>query len=402
MSVPWGVGYRTSPDTVTISDPEDLIDVEFTTSGDRTAEFATPWVGDWAADLAWDAGRGLLWHVNVGGDNAIYGVDPVDGSVVETVTGPGWTDVSQRGLAFDEATDTFYIGGWNEGIVYHVAGPSWPEPGATLGSCSPDDPNISGLAWNPAFRVLWEATNSDFDDMWLIDPDTCETQGWVPHPDPGFNGAGLELDTVGNLWTVSQGSQSAYLIESGLPTFSDVPWLDVTPEAGVVQAGEETNITVSVDSTGMAPGTYDALVGVVTDDPSLGVATVRVRLLVTRYERFVNVGGGPLSFPDGTTYVGRSGLRGRRVRLGRRQHRADDRPRHPGHPVREGLQVPTRGDEQLPVHGPQRPVPGPSRVRGTGGPDGVRADHGRLRRRRRFGSTTLMSRAASAVGMLSR
>ena len=304
MSVPWGVGYRTSPDTVTISDPEDLIDVEFTTSGDRTAEFATPWVGDWAADLAWDAGRGLLWHVNVGGDNAIYGVDPVDGSVVETVTGPGWTDVSQRGLAFDEATDTFYIGGWNEGIVYHVAGPSWPEPGATLGSCSPDDPNISGLAWNPAFRVLWEATNSDFDDMWLIDPDTCETQGWVPHPDPGFNGAGLELDTVGNLWTVSQGSQSAYLIESGLPTFSDVPWLDVTPEAGVVQAGEETNITVSVDSSGMAPGTYDALIGVVTDDPSLGVATVRIRLLVTRYERFVNVGGGPLSFPDGTTYAG--------------------------------------------------------------------------------------------------
>ena len=97
-------------------------------------EFGTPWVGDWAADLAWDAGRGLLWHVNVGGDNAIYGIDPADGSVVETVTGPGWTDVSQRGLAFDEATDTFYIGGWNEGIVYHVAGPSWPEPGALRGS----------------------------------------------------------------------------------------------------------------------------------------------------------------------------------------------------------------------------------------------------------------------------
>ena len=237
MSAPWGVGY--SPDLVTLSDFTDVLDAQFTTTGDRTGEFDLPWAAEWAADLAWDAGRGLLWHVNVGGDNAIYGIDPTDGSVVETVSGPGWTDISQRGLAFDETTDTFYIGGWNEGIVYHVAGPSWSEPGATLDSCSPEDPNISGLAWNPAFRKLWEATNSESDDIWLIDPDTCETEGWVPHPDPNFNGAGLEIDAVGNLWTVSQGSQKAYLIESGLPTFSDVPWLQVTPEDGVVAPGEE-------------------------------------------------------------------------------------------------------------------------------------------------------------------
>ena len=51
------------------------------------------------------------------------------------------------------------------------------------------------------------------------------------------------------------------------------------------------NISVSVDSTGMAPGSYDAFVGIVTDDPDMGVATVRVRLLVTKYQRFVNVGG---------------------------------------------------------------------------------------------------------------
>ncbi len=304
MTLPWGVGYRNGPDTVTLTDPEDLIDVEFTPDGDRTGEFDTPWVGDWAGDLAWDAGRGLLWHVNVGGDNAIYGVDPSDGSVVETVSGPGWTDVSQRGLAYDQATDTFYIGGWNDGIVYHVAGLSWAEPGETLGSCSPPDPNISGLAWNPAFHRLWVATNSDFDDIWLIDPDTCEAENVLPHPDPGFNGAGLELDAVGNLWTVSQGSGSAYLIESGLPTFSDVPWLDVTPTDGVVEAGEEASISVSVDSTGLAPGSYQAFVGIVTDDPDMGVATVRVRLLVTRYERFVNVGGPAVAFPDGTSYVG--------------------------------------------------------------------------------------------------
>ena len=103
---------------------------------------------------------------------------------------------------------------------------------------------------------------------------------------------------------MSQGSQKAYLIESGLPTFSDVPWLHVTPEDGLVAPGEEAEFSVSVDTTGMAPGTYNALVGIVTDDPDLGVETVRVRLLVTRYQRYVNVGGGPVSFSDGTAYVG--------------------------------------------------------------------------------------------------
>ena len=40
-----------------------------------------------------------------------------------------WAAISQRGLAYDPAADVFYIGGWNEGIVYRVAGPSQPTPG---------------------------------------------------------------------------------------------------------------------------------------------------------------------------------------------------------------------------------------------------------------------------------
>ena len=306
MELPWGVGFRTGPDTVTLSDPVDFIDVDFTPTGERLNEFDTPWASSqgFPADMAWDAGRGILWQVNVGGDNAIYGLDPADGEVLDVVSGPEWTSTSQRGLAYDQATDTFYIGGWNEGILYHVAGPSWETPGETLGSCTPDDPNISGLAWNPAFQMIWEATNSEFDDIWLIDPETCETQNVLPHPDPGFNGAGLELDTIGNLWTVSQASQKAYLIESGLPTFSDVPWLDVTPTEGVVHRGDPAEITVSVDTTGLKAGLHRALVGVITNDPRAGVVTVPVQLLVTRYNRFVNVGGDATTFPDGTSYVG--------------------------------------------------------------------------------------------------
>ncbi|MGI6692854.1 MAG: hypothetical protein ACOX46_03530 [Limnochordia bacterium] len=31
------------------------------------------------------------------------------------------------GLAYDADTDTFYIGGWNEDIIYKVAGPSYSQ-----------------------------------------------------------------------------------------------------------------------------------------------------------------------------------------------------------------------------------------------------------------------------------
>ena len=179
---------------------------EFTVDGTPTGNvFEEPWIEAFGGDMAFDSGRNLLWQVNIGGDNGIYGLDPADGSVEEVITGSPWSSVDQRGLAYDPAADVFYIGGWNEGIVYRVAGPSHPTPGETLNECQPADPSISGLAWNGSFGMLWEATNSESDTIYLIDPINCETSMALPHPGGGgFNGAGIELDNTGNLWTVSQ------------------------------------------------------------------------------------------------------------------------------------------------------------------------------------------------------
>ena len=254
--------------------------------------------------MAYDKARNLIWQVNVGGDNGIYGLDPADGSVVQVITGSPWSDTSQRGLAYDPAADVFYIGGWNEGIVYRVAGPSHTTPGETLSQCSPPDPNISGLAWNGSFGLLWEATNSDTDTIWLIDPVTCEATRGIPHPDGGgFGGAGLELDAVGNLWTVGQNSLNAYLVESGLPTFSDVPWLTVAPTEGTIAPDGSVDINLAVDTTGLAPDVYRALVAILTDDPDHGVLQVPVTLVVTDFQQGVNAGGGRYVDADGDVYA---------------------------------------------------------------------------------------------------
>jgi subtilisin family serine protease len=298
LDLPWGVGFTGN---VWISDPVEgggdlcsqagvCLDTEFTQAGVPTGLSFETTFGDWAADMAFDRDRNLLWQVSVGGDNGIYGLDPADGSVEMTITGDPWDNISQRGLAYDATADVFYIGGWNEGIVYRVAGPSHPTPGETLGQCQPADPSISGLAWNGSFRMLWASTNSETDTIYLLDPETCEASMALAHPTGGFSGAGLELDAVGNLWTVSQGGQ-AYLIESGLPIFSDAPWLTVTPETGTVAPDASTELDVHVDSAGLAPGVYRAIVVVQTNDPDLGNVQVPVTLLVPAYQQGINAGG---------------------------------------------------------------------------------------------------------------
>jgi subtilisin family serine protease len=301
MSLPWGVAFTND---VWLSDPFDLIDVQFTRDGERLSDFALQGFGDWGADMAFDRARDLIWQVNVGGDNGIYGIDPADGSVQQMITGSPWGDIDQRGLAYDPAADVFYIGGWNEGVVYRVAGPSHPTPGETLSQCNPPDPNISGLAWNARFGMLWEATNSETDTIWLIDPFTCEATRGIPHPDGGhFGGAGLEVDAFGGLWTVGQNSGNAYLIESGLPAFVDVPWLSVGPTEGTLAPDGSVDLDIDVDATGLSTGVYKAVLGVLTDDPDHRILQVPVTLVVTDYQQGVNSGGGRFVDGDGDVYA---------------------------------------------------------------------------------------------------
>ena len=74
-----------------------------------------------------------MCQVNVGSDNGIYCWNPETGDLVDSITGAfPWTAISQRGLAYRADDDTFYVGGWTEGIVYHVKGLSHPDRGAII------------------------------------------------------------------------------------------------------------------------------------------------------------------------------------------------------------------------------------------------------------------------------
>lgn len=291
LSLAWGVGFNGN---VWLSDvPTANNNHEFSTAGAPTGVmWHAGWAGSWPGDMAFDAGRNLMCQVNVGGDNGIYCWDPATGNVVDSITGAfPWTSISQRGLAYNSSDDTFYIGGWNEGILYHVKGLSYPDRGAVISQCLPPDGNISGLAWNPAFNVVWAATNSPTDTIYELDPATCTVLGTLPHPSPGFNGAGLEMDTAGNLWMISQSPNTVYLIDSGVPAFVDVPWLSESPTSGTLTPGAEQQIAVSVDTTGLTPGVYNATIFVTTNSGRIPTLQVPVSLIVPAYYQAVNAGG---------------------------------------------------------------------------------------------------------------
>ena len=178
-----------------------------------------------------------------------------------------------------QAADVFYIGGWNEGIVYRVAGPSHPTPGETLSQCQPADPSISGLAWNASFGMLWEATNSEYDTIYLLDPETCDASLAMPHPSGGGgNGAGIELDATGNLWTVSQNDWPGVPHRLRAAALQRRAVADGQPGDGHAwRRASPSTVDVHVDATGLEPGAYRAILVVQTNDPDLGNVRCRSR-----------------------------------------------------------------------------------------------------------------------------
>ncbi|REJ32531.1 MAG: hypothetical protein DIU84_09965, partial [Bacillota bacterium] len=95
LAAPWGVGFDGE---VLISNPAALggddFNYRFSAGGQVRDRWTTAGVGDWAADMAYDSRHDLIWQVAVGGDNCLYGLDPVDGSVREKICGRPWHFIS--------------------------------------------------------------------------------------------------------------------------------------------------------------------------------------------------------------------------------------------------------------------------------------------------------------------
>jgi hypothetical protein len=271
----------------------DGLDYEFQTDGTATGETIdlqdapSPWQGDGT----YNARTGMIWQTGVAFQvdapaQCLFEIDPATKAVTgRRICGPWQNYPGLIGLAYDYATDTYYVGD-QLGLITHVDG-----AGNVLDT---GDLNvqISGLAYNPTTRHLYVQTFSMIPfDIYVVAP----SEGYhvlsgfpvTSNGVPVLNGGGvsLEADCTGHLWVYDLFGGKVLEVESGEPGWcvTDIPWLSEDPTSGTIPAsgggGSTLPVAVSFESTGLLPGLRMRSLVFTTDTPA-PVAPVPVAFTV--------------------------------------------------------------------------------------------------------------------------
>jgi len=105
------------------------------------------------------------------------------------------------------------------------------------------------------------------------------------------------------------GQDSGRILENGVPyayafePVVDIPWLSENPSSGTLAPGASQDITVTVDTTGLAPGFYRARIIIRSNDPRNPRLQVPVSLIVPAYRVGANAGGGNYVDTHGDTWL---------------------------------------------------------------------------------------------------
>ncbi|MHB1356825.1 MAG: carboxypeptidase regulatory-like domain-containing protein, partial [Anaerolineae bacterium] len=291
LAAVWGVAYDSFNNTIWVSSPasswggENRL-VEYLTNGTPTGRsHSFTWnPASGPADLAFNPHTGTLWLMNVDdGTGCIYEIDPATGYTGNTIC-PGGSgfNVSQRGLAYDSSTDTWYAGSWNDSMVYHFGSDGTILDQVDVGLA------IAGLAYNPDTRHLFVIVSADPTLLYVLDAANgyASLGQFTVTGLAGFAGAGLELDCEGYLWLADQNTQRVYQVASGEATSwcdVDVPWLQISPITGTLDVGAALQVQLTYDASVSRvnqPGTYYAQVRVVHRTP-YQVDNIPITLVVT-------------------------------------------------------------------------------------------------------------------------
>ena len=99
----------------------------------------------------------------------------------------------------------------------------------------------------------------------------------------GLPGADFAVETPGVTWAdTANGEQAWQLVgpPAACSSPSDVPWLSLNTAGGTTTGGTTDTVDVTLDSTGLAPGTYGAHLCVASNDADTPLVDVPVSLVV--------------------------------------------------------------------------------------------------------------------------
>jgi len=285
---PWGIGFNLNANDLWVSNlgvlGGDDLNYRFLTDGTNTADtIDQPWLGVFAADMTYNSRTGMLWQVNVGGDNCLHEMDPVDmvstGNQICAAFG-----TSMRGVAYNAVADTYFVGTWNNGgFIVEI------NSSGTILRTNNIGLFISGLAYNGSTGHVFAQVNDSAQLVWVLDANnnfailsaiSLQAVGGGPAYS-AFEGAGIEMACDGTLWSVNQGTLKVHANrsdETGV-CVTDIPWLSENPESGTIAAGASLDVDVTFDAGSQPPGCKEAQLIVINDTP-YGDPSVPVGLTV--------------------------------------------------------------------------------------------------------------------------
>jgi hypothetical protein len=195
-----------------------------------------------------------------------------------------------------------------------------------------DEINFPQQLYRQANGNLLAAAFSAPNGVWELDPDGTQLARYTA---VGGNRGVYPLPS-GNILTTNSGGlheidRGTALIETKLATNgarmiseirrdqpcedpAEVPWLSVSDASGTTAAGQTSEVTVLVDSTGLPAGVHEAHLCVSTNDPDSPLVGVPVSVTVTdqtcdrtitgSHDRPVRVTGGLTCFAHGSVVTG--------------------------------------------------------------------------------------------------
>lgn len=298
LTLGWGIGFDKSTSDIWVGDVTAggaaLDALHKYVDGIKTGHFidtSAVTVG-YAADLAYNARTNTFWQVAVTGDTCIHEIDTIAGTVTGNKICPAF-GTSQRGLAYDPISGTFYAGSWNDSVVHQ-----FDMDGNILRSINVDLA-VSGLALNPVTNHLFVMSNdvsgSPEPDIVVLDAATPELDpiGMINVPSVDTDGddivedlmdggqAGLAMDCDGNLWAVNQSRQTVVGFTSGETGVCDITptWVNLVVDGGSIAANEASELEFEISTLDLPLGNYSAQL-IMTNDTPYGSIVKPVNLTV--------------------------------------------------------------------------------------------------------------------------
>ncbi len=316
VNQPWAAAYDVMDNSVWVSSPsvswngDDKL-FEFSQIGEptgRTYDQTLPHSSG-PADMAYNWNSGNLWimNVNTGVANCIYEIDPDFGYTGKSICPGGGSgfELSQRGLAYDPDTDTWFAGGWNDMMIYRF------DSNGTILSSKNVSLAIAGLAYNPKSQHLFAITNSNPTLVYVLDTANDYAllgQFSISMGFGAYAGAGLEFDCDGKLWAVDLVSEQITQFESGEAASlckRDVSWISTEPVSGTLASKTSIPIKFHFDAslaTIDQPGLYTMKMKLKEETPYL-VPNLPVSMTVTAPESWGKLEGevSSLGYCDGSS-----------------------------------------------------------------------------------------------------